>query len=142
MRKALIALAAAATLTACGGGEEPAAGDTLSATSSSSATRSLSPAPSSSAAVPTLAPTAKEQAFVTFLEGRGFIPTYATADVAVVLANALCSRFDQGFSYEDVLAVLLDGGIPVADAGAFEGVAVSAFCPEHTGKRTGEPGGA
>lgn len=141
MRKALIAVVAVAALAGCGGGEESSAEETTAASSSSSS----SPAPSMSAAPEpsaTLAPEMRDKVFVTFLEQRGFVPTYATAEAAVDLADALCGRYDGGASYEDVVGVLLAGGVPAAEAGGFEGAAVTAFCPEHSGERTGGTGGA
>jgi hypothetical protein len=83
----------------------------------------------------------REHMFVTFLEGKGFIPEYMNAEVAVKLAGALCGRYAIGASYEDVVSVLLEGGIPPFEAGGFEAAAVTAFCPEHADKRTGAPAG-
>jgi predicted small lipoprotein YifL len=142
MRKALIMLATVAALAACGGGGEPRAeaADTVSPSSSSSSASSTSKAPTSPSPAPSpaLSPEMRQQVFVTFLEGQGFIPTYSTAEVAVDLAGALCGRYDDGASYEDVVGVLLAAGIPAFEAGGFEGAAVTAFCPEHAGKRTGQ----
>lgn len=145
MRRGLLAAALLVGLTACGGGADESDGaaetatvtrttTTTTAAPPSSATASSSPAVSST---PELSPEMREKIFVTFLEGQGFIPTYASAANAVKLAEALCKRYDAGASYEDVVGVLLDGGVPATDAGGFEGAAVTAYCPEHTSKRTG-----
>ncbi len=145
MRRALTILATAAaavTLTGCGGDDsgDDAAATTAASSSSAASTSSARPTRSPSttpSATPTLSQEMTRQVFVNFLEGRGFIPTYMDGDVAVQLAEALCGRYDNGASYEDVVGVLLNGGIPAYEAGGFEGAAVTAFCPEHSDKRTG-----
>lgn len=149
MRKALIVTAVVAVLAGCGGQKsdnQAVSASTASTSSSSSATPTTSKAPAptatSSTTPPGLSPEMRQQVFTTFLGGQGFIPKYMNADTAVQLADALCGRYDGGASYEDVVGVLLAGGIPAFEAGGFEGAAVTAFCPEHSGKRTGQTAGA
>lgn len=133
MSKTVWVLSAAVLLSACSS-EEPTETAAPSSTSSAATTTA---APTSSPLAPTLSPEMREQAFVTFLEGKGFIPKYATASEAVDLAGALCGRYDGGSSYEDVIGVLLAGGVSAFEAGGFEGAAVTAYCPEHATRRAG-----
>lgn len=139
MRRAIatpvLLLAALAASVACesGGSNESTASEATAASPASTfSTPRTTPAPSNE-----LSPEMREQLFVTFLEGKGFVPMYMSAEVAVQLAGALCGRYATGATYEDVVSVLLDGGISPFEAGGFEGAAVTAFCPEYADKRQG-----
>jgi hypothetical protein len=77
-----------------------------------------------------------ERLFADLAEEQGYIPQFGNRADAVELGRAICDGFDAARSYEDVTSVLTDGGMTVAQAGGFTGMAAAAFCPEHAGKVT------
>lgn len=60
--------------------------------------------------------------------------TFTSDAAAIEAGHAVCDSFDAGLTFEDIVTVGINSGSDAGDVGYTVGVAVGAYCPEHTTK--------
>ncbi len=66
------------------------------------------------------------------LEGHGVVPAYLSREAAIDLGRDLCTRYENGETFVDILAGLASSGIPGAELGHINEAATAAYCPDFT----------
>lgn len=127
MRRALVGLAAVGLLAGCGGSEPEAA-----APISSSAPSETSAAATSMAAPRTTqAPERQEQLFSASMNTLGIVPAVGTIDEMRVAAGEVCVGYGQGVGYLEQMNTLVQLGMSLDQATAFEDATLTIYCPEY-----------
>lgn len=123
---AVLSLAAALLLTACGGAEDTErhglVGDDAAIAESVESVPAPAPAP------PPAMPS-DEELYVATLDIQGVY--YSAPDAAVAAGRAACDSLDAGMSFYAVGMSAVGAGYSPEDAGYIVGAAIGAFCPEH-----------
>lgn len=72
-----------------------------------------------------------EDTFLSSIHASG-LSVYGPDDQQIELAHAMCGALDRGAGFEDAMGVLMNSGYGSDAAGAYFGIAVASFCPEHS----------
>ncbi|MGY1665914.1 DUF732 domain-containing protein [Geodermatophilus sp. SYSU D00696] len=72
-----------------------------------------------------------EQTFLESIHASG-LSAYGPDSEQVELAHVMCGALDRGASSEDAMDALMSSGYSSTTAGAYFGLAVASFCPEHS----------